>query len=102
MSCPGNGGSTCNGNGQCDLTTGSCICNTGFEGTQCEGQSDRKYFLLWFILHLKSILGTSCPGNGEAVCNGNGQCDLTTGFCICNPGNRGLDCSGKYHSKKSR
>ena len=37
MSCPGNGGSTCNGNGQCDLTTGTCICNTGFEGAQCEG-----------------------------------------------------------------
>ena len=37
MSCPGNGESTCNGNGQCDLTTGSCICNSGFEGTQCEG-----------------------------------------------------------------
>ena len=59
-------------------------------------------FGLSSILHLKSILGMSCPGNGEAVCNGNGQCDLTTGFCICNPGNRGLDCSGKYHSKKSR
>ena len=46
MSCPGNGESTCNGNGRCDLTTGSCICDTGFEGTQCEGQSDRKYVLV--------------------------------------------------------
>ena len=57
----------------------------------------------WFDLSciLKSILGTSCPGNGGAVCNGNGQCNLTTGSCICNPGNRGLDCSGKYHSNKS-
>ena len=57
---------------------------------------------LWFDLSriIKSILAMSCPGNGEAVCNGNGQCDLTTGSCICNPGNRGLDCSGKYHSKK--
>ena len=52
MSCPGNGGSTCNGNGRCDLTTGSCICIPGFEGTQCEGQSDRKYFLLWFFIEL--------------------------------------------------
>ena len=31
MSCPG--GSTCNGNGRCDLTTGFCICIPGFEGT---------------------------------------------------------------------
>ena len=102
MSCPGNGESTCNGNGQCDLTTGSCICNSGFEGTQCEGQFDKKN-AFWIDLSciLKSILGTSCPGNGGAVCNGNGQCNLTTGSCICNPGNRGLDCSGKYHSNKS-
>ena len=59
---------------------------------------------LWFDLSciIKSILAMSCPGNGEAVCNGNGQCDFTTGSCICNPGNRGLDCSGKYHSKKSK
>ena len=59
---------------------------------------------LWFDISciIKSILAMSCPGNGEAVCNGNGQCDLTTGSCICNPANRGLDCSGKYHSKKSK
>ena len=37
ISCPGNGEGICNGNGQCDVTTGSCICNLGFEGTQCEG-----------------------------------------------------------------
>ena len=49
----------------------------------------------------ESILGISCLGNGESTCSGNGRCDLTTGSCICNPGNRGLDCSGKYHSKKS-
>ena len=46
MSCPGNGESTCNGNGQCDLTTGSCICNTGFEGAQCEGLFDNKCSLV--------------------------------------------------------
>ena len=37
ISCPGNGGPICNGNGRCDITTGSCICIPGFEGTQCEG-----------------------------------------------------------------
>ena len=36
----------------------------------------------------------SCPG-GSQPCSGNGQCDHTTGFCTCNEGNQGLDCSGK-------
>ena len=55
---------------------------------------DRKYFLLWFILHLKSTLGMSCPGNGESTCNGKGRCDLTTGSCICNTGFEGTQCEG--------
>ena len=34
-SCPGDG--SCSNHGRCDTTVGSCICNPGFEGTQCEG-----------------------------------------------------------------
>ena len=34
-SCPGDG--LCSNHGRCDTTAGSCICNPGFEGTQCEG-----------------------------------------------------------------
>ena len=51
---------------------------------------------LWFDLSriIKSILAMSCPGNGEAVCNGNGQCDLTTGSCKCNSGFEGTYCEG--------
>ena len=51
---------------------------------------------LWFNLSriIKSILAMSCPGNGEAVCNGNGQCDLTTGSCICITGFEGPQCEG--------
>ena len=53
-------------------------------------------YALWFEISriIKSILGISCPGNGEAVCNGNGQCDLTTGSCICNSGFEGTYCEG--------
>ena len=37
--------------------------------------------------------GKSCPG-GETPCSGNGQCDPTTGFCNCQEGHQGSDCSG--------
>ena len=35
----------------------------------------------------------SCPGS-PFPCNYNGQCDHTTGQCICNEGHQGFDCSG--------
>ena len=35
MHCPGDG--SCSNEGNCDETTGTCICNFGFEGSQCEG-----------------------------------------------------------------
>ena len=40
--------------------------------------------------------GKSCPG-GEIPCSGNGQCDPTTGFCNCQEGHQGSDCSGNIN-----
>ena len=42
------------------------------------------------------FLDKSCPG-GSPPCNGNGQCDNTTGLCTCNEGNQGSDCSGNSY-----
>ena len=39
------------------------------------------------------ISDISCPGS-QIPCNGNGVCDLTIGFCTCNEGYQGNDCSG--------
>ena len=33
-----------------------------------------------------------CPGN----CSNAGNCDTSTGVCLCNPGRNGVDCSSKY------
>ena len=43
------------------------------------------------------FLDISCPG-GNPPCNGNGQCDHTTGLCTCNEGNQGSDCSGNSYN----
>ena len=43
------------------------------------------------------FLDKSCPG-GSPPCNGNGQCNHTTGLCTCNEGNQGSDCSGNSYN----
>ena len=45
--CPGNG--TCSNQGTCDGTTGTCICNSGFQGDICQG----KIFLSLSNLQMK-------------------------------------------------
>lgn len=36
FNCPGDG--LCSNNGICDSTSGSCVCNEGFEGNMCQGK----------------------------------------------------------------
>ena len=43
------------------------------------------------------FLDKSCPG-GSPPCNGNGQCNHTTGLCTCNEGTHGSDCSGNSYN----
>ena len=45
-----------------------------------------------YMPELVVFLDKSCPG-GSPPCNDNGQCDHTTGLCICNEGNQESDCS---------
>ena len=53
-SCPGSG-SPCNGNGQCDFLTGTCICNTGNIGIDCSGQWNLFWKTIYHFIHLKTF-----------------------------------------------
>ena len=37
LQCPGDG--ACSNHGTCDVSTGTCACNSGFEGDMCQGKS---------------------------------------------------------------
>ena len=37
VQCPGDG--TCSNQGTCDYSTGTCVCDSGFEGDMCQGKS---------------------------------------------------------------
>ena len=62
----------CSGNGDCDWTTDTCDCDTGYYGTNCSGV---------------------CPGGADSPCSGQGTCDSDTGACYCECGYSGDDCS---------
>ena len=88
-SCPGRD-SQCNGNGQCDFLTGTCICNIGNTGLDCSGQWNLFLKTVYHFIHPKTFFSEwICPGN----CSDAGLCDTTTGKCSCDMGRHGSDCS---------
>ncbi|XP_068133029.1 stabilin-2 isoform X2 [Hyperolius riggenbachi] len=82
LSCPGEAGKPCFGNGICldgVNGTGVCQCEAGFHGTACESCVAGKY-------------GTHCDQDCPCV---NGKCNegiTGDGSCVCNVGWRGVKC----------
>ncbi|KAM9993283.1 hypothetical protein ACTFIZ_011261 [Dictyostelium cf. discoideum] len=63
-----------NSRGICDLSTGTCVCNQGFKGSDCSE--------------------IPCPTFNSLECNGSPNiCNTTTGVCKCSGRNFGSDCS---------
>ena len=38
VQCPGDG--KCSNRGTCDISTGICVCDSGFEGDMCQGKKN--------------------------------------------------------------
>jgi len=64
----------CSGHGNCNSTTGACICSSGWTGSNCN-----------------QVVNLLCPNN----CSGQGICNTSTGSCVCNTGYSGSNCSTK-------
>ena len=111
----------CNGRGSCSAATGSCTCNAGYSGLNCEQQTDTCSMTTcgghgncfgtsctclngWTSAAAQGSSGTYCTLDPCAACP-NGQCDISTGLCHCvdgQPGQLGSclttpqDCAGSW------
>lgn len=91
QACPGMVGPFSDGNfyctarefGYCDRRSGTCFCNTGYQGIDCLACTD-SYFKLGNLCYPKKL----CPND----CNGAGTCNFFNGTCSCFPHRTGLEC----------
>eukprot|EP01135_Chromosphaera_perkinsii_P004158 Nk52_evm65s270 gene=Nk52_evmTU65s270 len=60
--------------GKC--SKGVVTCNQGYIGNSCQ-----------------AVNSGECPRFNQKICNGQGECDVQTGKCTCNPGYLDVDCS---------
>ena len=69
--------------GYCDRRSGTCFCNTGYQGIDCSDCTP-SYFKLGNICYPKKL----CPDD----CSYSGECDYWTGICKCLPHRIGNNC----------
>jgi len=93
QNCPGL--ISCSGHGQClQNPTYVCACETGWQGADCSQRSCPSD-IAWFdkpsgddVAHL----------NDYVECSGKGNCDRTSGICVCEPQFSGIACNRLYCS----
>lgn len=80
----------CNGHGTCNVSNGECICDDEYSGSSCQSDEILNY------QHEPSlkfdILVKKCPED----CNGNGNCNVTSGICNCFINYTGEACNGRF------
>lgn len=80
----------CSNRGLCDFSSGICVCNPGFSGSNGAGGVGTRGDCGFGT-------ATACPMSNGYVCNNRGVCDSTgiapTFRCTCDQGFSGYDCS---------
>lgn len=66
----------CQNGGTCNETDGSCTCATGYEGTNCETESRKKFIKTWAALDKETASGTTLPTYSSAVIAGTGVTEI--------------------------
>lgn len=91
QSCPNMVGPFSDGNfyctareyGYCDRRSGTCFCNTGYQGIDCSECQDSH-----FVIGAHCYPKKACPND----CNGAGLCNYQNGTCSCLPHRTGIEC----------
>jgi hypothetical protein len=94
QSCPGmigpfiDGSYYCNAKeyGYCDRRSGTCFCNTGYQGIDCS-ECQPAYYRLGGLCYSKKLCINDCSNAGS--------CNYNTGTCACQPHRTGLSCENK-------
>lgn len=100
QACPGMVGPFSDGNyycsarefGYCDRRSGTCFCNTGYQGIDCTG-CQNTHFKIGPHCFPKKL----CPND----CNGAGVCNFNNGTCSCFPNRAGESCEILRCSRRS-
>ena len=69
--------------GYCDRRSGTCFCNTGYQGIDCT-ECQSSHFKIGNLCYPKKL----CPND----CNGAGTCNYNNGTCTCLPHRVGSEC----------
>lgn len=101
QACPGMVGPFSDGNyycsakefGYCDRRSGTCFCNRGYQGIDCNECSD-SYFRIGSHCFPKKL----CPND----CSGAGICNYNNGTCSCLPHRTGTECETLLCSTHSK